>query len=202
MMPNMGEATGRGTSEALPRQGEAFSARAAAAHAGVSDRTVRRAIATGALAAEHIDGAYTITPAALAAWMAARHATLGTPIGTAAASPAVGRTDQDAELARLSGENAELRSRLADAQTDRDRWHATATAALERYDRDVSEMRTLLGREQLMALSATASAQSPDMPSEVTESTLRDARPVMTSESLQPASEGLLRRLWKAISGG
>ena len=41
-------------------------------------------------------------------------------------------TDATLEVARLTGENAELRARLADAQADRDRWHASATAAIER----------------------------------------------------------------------
>ena len=34
-------------------------------------------------------------------------------------------------MARLAGELAELRARLADAQQDRDRWHAAALEARE-----------------------------------------------------------------------
>jgi excisionase family DNA binding protein len=66
--------------------------------------------------------------------------------------------DARLEVARLEGENAELRARLADTQADRDRWHASATAAIERYNHDMQEMRGLLGREQVIALSATTTA--------------------------------------------
>jgi hypothetical protein len=61
-------------------------------------------------------------------------------------------------VARLQGELSEVRARLADAQADRDRWHASATAATERYNHDMQEMRGLLGREQVIALSATTTA--------------------------------------------
>ena len=68
------------------------------------------------------------------------------------------QSDVRLEVARLTGENAELRARLADTQADRDRWHASATAAIERYNHDMQEMRGLLGREQIIALSATTTA--------------------------------------------
>jgi hypothetical protein len=59
----------------------------------------------------------------------------------------------NAEVSRLVGELSELRARLADAQLDRDRWHAAAVAAREdarlaAVARDAAEreLRMLLGR--------------------------------------------------------
>ena len=74
------------------------------------------------------------------------------------------RDDARLEVARLQGELAEVRARLADAQADRDRWHASATAAIERYNHDMQEMRGLLGREQVIALSASTTAVVEDAP--------------------------------------
>jgi hypothetical protein len=68
------------------------------------------------------------------------------------------------EVARLQGELTEVRARLADAQADRDRWHVSATAAIERYNHDMQEMRGLLGREQVIALSATTTGTAEDAP--------------------------------------
>jgi hypothetical protein len=70
--------------------------------------------------------------------------------------------DARLEVARLQGELAEVRARLADTQADRDRWHASATAAIKRYNHDMQEMRGLLGREQVIALSATTTAAVDD----------------------------------------
>jgi hypothetical protein len=108
-------------------------------------------------------------------------------------------TDATHEVARLTGENAELRARLADAQADRDRWHASATAAIERYNHDMQEMRGLLGREQVIALSATSAStavesageQAQTMPQERNAATERDDNPREGSDSLV----GRLRRL-------
>ena len=72
--------------------------------------------------------------------------------------------DARLEAARLQGELTEVRARLADAQADRDRWHASATVAIERYNHDMQEMRGLLGREQVIALTATSAATGDDAP--------------------------------------
>jgi len=61
-------------------------------------------------------------------------------------------TAAEVDAARLAGEVGELRGRLADAQQDRDRWHAAATAALEKRAVRAAaqsaerELRILLGR--------------------------------------------------------
>jgi hypothetical protein len=72
--------------------------------------------------------------------------------------------DARLEVARLQGELSEVRARLADAQADRDRWHASATAAIERYNHDMQEMRGLFGREQVIALGATAASTTREAP--------------------------------------
>jgi excisionase family DNA binding protein len=105
--------------------------------------------------------------------------------------------DARLEVARLQGELSEVRARLADAQADRDRWHASATAAIERYNHDMQEMRGLLGREQVIALSAT------------TTGTVEDA--AVTHES-SPQSSAVVaevdtkrsawRRWWRRMTGG
>jgi hypothetical protein len=79
-------------------------------------------------------------------------------------NPSDDRDDARLEVARLQGELAELRARLVDAQADRDRWHASATAAIERYNHDMQEMRGLLVREQVIALSASTTAVVEDAP--------------------------------------
>jgi len=102
------------------------------------------------------------------------------------------RARDDEGDARLQGELGEVRARLADAQADRDRWHASATAAIERYNHDMQEMRGLLGREQVIALSATTAAAAGDAPQEHAVATERDDQPVRGSE---PAWRRWLRRL-------
>jgi hypothetical protein len=108
-------------------------------------------------------------------------------------------TDATHEVARLTGENAELRARLADAQADRDRWHASATAAIERYNHDMQEMRGLLGREQVIALSASTAATAAgdvaqEMPQERDTATESDAPPTEVSESLLARLRHLIGR--------
>jgi hypothetical protein len=83
---------------------------------------------------------------------------------TAFANRSAVQDDARLEVARLQGELTEVRARLADAQADRDRWHASATAAIERYNHDMQEMRGLLGREQVIALSATTTVAGEDAP--------------------------------------
>ncbi len=117
-------------------------------------------------------------------------------------------SEQDArfEVARLTGELTELRARLADAQADRDRWHASATAAIERYNHDMQEMRGLLGREQVIALSATSASvvtesagdvdqASQEMPQDANAGTLRGDRG-------EVAPGGLMDRLRRLIGRG
>src|SRR5215217_9653433 len=95
--------------------------------------------------------------------------------------------DARLEVARLVGENAELRARLADAQEDRDRWHASATAAIERYNHDMQEMRGLLGREQVIALSASTTAVVEDAPATHESGPHSAAVVAEASEITQPA---------------
>src|SRR5215207_4856093 len=87
------------------------------------------------------------------------------------------RDDARLEVARLQGELAEVRARRADAQADRDRWHASATAAIERYNHDMQEMRGLLGREQVIALSATTTPNSEDAPQDAMRPPVSDLAP-------------------------
>jgi len=107
-------------------------------------------------------------------------------------------TDTTLEVARLTGENAELRARLTDAQTDRDRWHASATAAIERYNHDMQEMRGLLGREQVIALGATAASTAHEVPQERAPAPVGDDQPVRASEITMP----VWRRWWRRMTGG
>lgn len=129
-------------------------------------------------------------------------------------------TDQTLEVARLTGELVELRARLADTQEDRDRWHANATAVLERYNHDMQEMRTLLGREQAVAISAQGMSATPDLadvasenaPQDVNSAPLRGdtldmAQPAQREASAAPglASDRLAlgwRRWWRRMIGG
>jgi hypothetical protein len=106
--------------------------------------------------------------------------------------------DARLEVARLVGENAELRARLADAQEDRDRWHASATAAIERYNHDMQEMRGLLGREQVIALGATAASTAHEVPQERAPGPVGDDQPVRASEITMP----VWRRWWRRMTGG
>jgi len=108
-------------------------------------------------------------------------------------------TDPNLNVARLAGENAELRARLADAQADRDRWHASATGAIERYNHDMQEMRGLLGREQVIALGATAASTMQDMPQERDTATLRGDQPEVVSETMPTVSAP---PWWRRVFGG
>lgn len=135
-----------------------MSAREAAAQAGVHERTVRRAIESGALQAEQIDGVYHITPAALDMWMSLRQASRGQkrpPRGTAApkapAPPAADMVpaavfreerDRSEALARELRDTAALvgmlRGRLEAVESERDRLLAitahTQDAPVERSE--------------------------------------------------------------------
>jgi excisionase family DNA binding protein len=106
--------------------------------------------------------------------------------------------DPRLEVARLQGELAEVRARLADAQADRDRWHASATAAIECYNHDMQEMRGLLGREQVIALSATTTACTEDAPQDVDTAPLRPDRPAEVLDTRRSA----WRRWWRRMTGG
>jgi excisionase family DNA binding protein len=99
------------------------------------------------------------------------------------------------EVARLQGELTELRARLADTQEDRDRWHASATAAIERYNHDMQEMRGLLGREQVIALSATTTTAAEDAAQERDPGPVRDDAAVRAPETLIDRLRRLLGRL-------
>ena len=152
MMPDMDT-----TSEAAPAAHDttddvrraALSAREAAAHAGVHERTVRRAIDAGLLQAEQIDGIYHITPAALDTWLSLRQAGRGqkrTPRGsTAPKEPAPHAADivpaavfreereRSADLARELRDTAALvgmlRGRLEAVESERDRLLAISAHA-------------------------------------------------------------------------
>jgi hypothetical protein len=108
------------------------------------------------------------------------------------------RDDARLEVARLQGELAEVRARLADAQADRDRWHASATAAFERYNHDMQEMRGLLGREQVIALRASTTAVVEDAPATHESGPHSAAVVAEASESAQPA----WWRWWRRMTGG
>lgn len=136
----------------------AMSAREAAAHAGVHERTVRRAIDSGALQAEQIDGIYHITPAALDMWTSLRQTNRGQtrqPRGKAAPKEpaphaadmvpaAVFREERDRSeaLARELRDTAALvgmlRGRLEAVESERDRLLAitahTQDAPVERLE--------------------------------------------------------------------
>jgi hypothetical protein len=65
--------------------------------------------------------------------------------------PAVDPTEHARILERLAG----VEVQLAQTREDRDHWRRHATSLLERYDRDMQEMRALLVREQAIALAGT-----------------------------------------------
>jgi excisionase family DNA binding protein len=106
--------------------------------------------------------------------------------------------DARLEAARLQGELAEVRARRADAQADRDRWHASAPAAIERYNHDMQEMRGLLSREQVIALSASTTAVVEDAPATHQSGPHSAAVVAEASEITQPA----WRRWWRRMTGG
>jgi excisionase family DNA binding protein len=150
-----------------------MSARDAAAAAGVNERTIRRAIHRGDLAAGRDAGSYRIDPADLAAWMLARgEADTGPdgphPAARHAAAPAADSGHPAPHPAAASGVAvevvAELRARLAAAERDRDRW-ADEAAGLRTLLQQAQAL-ALAERDRADALEARAVAARP-MPAEV-----------------------------------
>jgi hypothetical protein len=116
---------------------------------------------------------------------------------TAFANRSAVHDDARLEVARLQRELTELRARLADAQADRDRWHASATAAIERYNHDMQEMRGLLGREQVIALSATTTGTVED--AAVTHESGPQSNTVTAEVDTKRSA---WRRWWRRMTGG
>lgn len=152
---------------------------------GISETAVRKRIRAGTIQTRGERGATQV------AISVAESAEPGSERSSQPTQPEL-RTDPTHEVARLAGENAELRARLADTQADRDRWHGSATAAIERYNHDMQEMRGLLGREQVIALGATAASAVQEMPQDRDTATER-------SDWQEVAPSGLLGRLWRLI---
>lgn len=95
----------------------------AAHHANVSRRTIMRAIETLELSAQRDNrNRWKITPEALENWMNAHCAPSEQPTPETPTLPIA----LEIELARTQAENAQLRERLASAETDRDHWRDMA----------------------------------------------------------------------------
>ncbi len=165
----------------------------AARSLGISETAVRKRVRAGTLAARGNRGATQVQVFSAG----------GSQRGSEPSQPEFG-TEANLEIARLAGENAELRARLADTQADRDRWHANATATLERYNHDMQEMRALLGREQAIALSATSTTSPTDVPQDVKTGSPRGDVATEASQTLpaSPAPQAsAVRRWWRRLIG-
>jgi len=142
--------------------GVPVTAREAAAVAGVSERTIRRAIARGDLPAAKHAGAYRIAPAAVAAWVAAERtapATADTGHRTAPDSTAPAAADAVA-VATLRERVAGLERLSAELATERDAWRDQAA----RHEGAAQQLRTLVAQAQQLtrALPAGGDRAPPD----------------------------------------
>jgi hypothetical protein len=147
--------------------------RDAAAALGLSVEATRKRVARGQLPARKHDGRWLITlpvdgdvqsspgPQPVVVHDNVQDRTRYRPVQDISAS--IDPADHARLLERLAG----LEAQLAQTQEDRDHWRRHATSALERYDRDMQEMRALLSREQSLALAAGSPT--------VREATTRDA---------------------------
>jgi hypothetical protein len=160
---------------------------------GLSPDAVRMRVRRGTLASVRVnDRPYVLWPQPAPPEQANEQRTERTPFANR--SPVQG--EPRLEVARLQGELSEVRARLADAQADRDRWHASATVAIERYNHDMQEMRGLLGREQVIALSATSTTRE-DVPVAHESGPQYGVQPTQVSGATLPA----WRRWWRRITG-
>jgi len=70
---------------------------------------------------------------------------------------------------------------------------------MERYNHDMQEMRGLLGREQVIALSARAAGNTENAPQDAIPVPPRDDDPREASETLRSGKE---RPWWRRVFGG
>jgi hypothetical protein len=113
-----------------------LSLRQAAREVGVSKSTLSRAVAAGKLSAtRHDDGRITVEPSEL--FRVFEPLQERAPAGTDPHRPSGDAMSQDATLPvpavlELQARVRHLEEQLAEARQDRERWHAAATAALNR----------------------------------------------------------------------
>jgi len=176
----------------------ALSASEAARWAGVNERTIRRAITAGKLAAEQTTGAYRIDPETLAAWAATRGAghVPGAMPGSPPSEAPGSRPDADPALVtvlnrlitQLNEENAFLRETLA-----------SEIEARRRADHLVAGL-----MERLPELSATVDVHE-HAPQDANAGPLRDnAGETITTplQRVQDAQGPVWRRWWRRVTGG
>jgi hypothetical protein len=130
--------------------------RAAAVALGISPEALRKRVSRGTIAARKVAGVWMVS---LDPDSAGRPDTRTHPNGTPGhatvrprpSTPGIDPADYARAQERISG----LEAQLAQAQSDRDRWHEQARTAQETYLRDMAAMRELVAREQAIALRAT-----------------------------------------------
>lgn len=186
----------------------------AAEVAGVSVRTIQRAIDRGALPAQRIDGKCWIRRDDLLAWNAARqapgrhdarhasgrhdaspHATTNT---TRHASDRTGEAD-DARVARL--ERA-----LMDALAERDRWHEAWHQAEERRIQEADALRDLLLLAQQTALARVQAIEAGSVEPHADAVVAANkgsgaATPDATTGDAAQPNASLWGRFWRALTG-
>ncbi len=124
----------------LEEAGQWVTVARAARELGITEAAIRKRIRTGALSARGQRGATQVLLPVID----------GSELGSepVTAQPLI---DSRAEVARLTEEVAELRARLTEVQTDRDRWYEAAKAAREDA-RAEARSREAIERELRLAL--------------------------------------------------
>jgi hypothetical protein len=124
----------------LEEAGQWVTVARAAREFGITEAAVRKRIRSGALAARGQRGATQVLLTVSNSSEQSRQLVAAQPL-----------IDSRAEVARMTEEVAELRARLAEAQTDRDRWYEAALAAREDA-RAEARSREAIERELRLAL--------------------------------------------------
>jgi excisionase family DNA binding protein len=172
--------------------------------AGVSVRTLQRAIDRGALAAQRVEGKCWIRRDDLLAWSAMRHA----PERHDTSSHATTETTRHASDTTVEGDDARvarLERALADTLLERDRWHEAWRQAEARRIAEADALRDLLALAQQTALARmqaieAGSTVQPDTAVDANEGP-GEAMPAATTDDAVRQDASRWGRFWRALTG-